>query len=277
MRRAKQKAVPLLFLAVFAWIAPGLAAADENAPAAKTFVLVAGTWHGGWVWRDVRDALRAEGHQVFTPTLTGTGERVHLMGPDVGLDTHIEDVVNVIRFEELDDVILVGHSFAGLVITGVADRLRDRIRRIVFLDALVPSEQRPAGIARDPETGELPAWWLKRAEGFVDGYQMVFADEYSLDMLVPADDERSRAWLSRHLTNHPARSWTDPLRLNNGGWEGLPRTYIRCVGQAVEPTPDWMLGPALSDPGWQLIELDASRDAMVTDPLRLAGLLAGLD
>jgi pimeloyl-ACP methyl ester carboxylesterase len=277
MQPTRHTTLPLMLLAFLVWVTPTAAQADADGPESKTFVLVAGTWHGGWVWRDVRETLRARGHKVFTPTLTGTGDRVHLMSPEVGLDTHVTDVVNVIKFEELDDVILVGHSFAGLVITGVADKLRDKIHRVVFLDALVPSAQRPSGIVRDAETGELPAWWLKRTEGFVDGYQMVFADEYSLDMLVPAEDARSRAWLSRHLTNHPARTWTDPLQLSNGGWEGLPRTYIRMVGQAVDPTPDWMLKPVLSESGWQLLELDAPRDAMVTDPLRLADLLEELE
>lgn len=262
--------VALLFFAHAEW---SNAAPDDSG---KTFVLVHGTWHGGWVWRDVRDILRADGHRVFTPTLTGTGERKHLMSPDIGLDTHIQDVVNVIEFEELDDVVLVGHSFGGLVITGVADRLRDRIARIVFLDALVPHPDRPGGVQRDPKTNEFPGWWQERAERFEDGYQMVFWEDYELKMLVPDEDEVSKAWLSRRITNHPARAWSDPLVLKNGGWVGLPRTYIHCAGQVYSPTSERMIGPA-REPGWQFIEIDAARNAMVTHPALLADTLAALD
>lgn len=273
MRSSSLPAAAVLLITLVAGVSPVAAAGDPG----KTFVLVAGTWHGGWVWRDVRRALRRKGHTVFTPTLTGTGERIHLMSPDIGLDTHIEDVVNVIEYEELSDVILVGHSFAGLVITGVADAMRERIRRVVFLDALVPSSNRLSGVTRDPETGGLPEWWQKRAEKFVDGYQMVFSEAYPLKMLVPDSDEAAKAWLSRRLTNHPARAWSDELKLVNGGWAGLPRTIIRCVGQIYSPSSERMAGPALTEPGWQIIELDASRDAMVTHPKLVADTLAMLE
>lgn len=103
-----------------------------------TFVLVHGTWHGGWVWKYVRNILEDQGHRVFTPTLTGCGEREHLSAPDVGLETHIQDIINVIEYEDLNDVILVGHSFTGVAITGVADRFKERIKHICFFDALVP-------------------------------------------------------------------------------------------------------------------------------------------
>ena len=103
-----------------------------------TFVLVHGTWHGGCVWQDVADRLRAMGHRVFSPTCTGCGERLHLTGPHVGLEAHITDIAQVLKFEDLHSVILLGHSFSGITITGVADRCRERIDRIVFFDALVP-------------------------------------------------------------------------------------------------------------------------------------------
>jgi len=102
------------------------------------FVLVQGTWIGGWYWRPIAQALRKAGHEVYTPTLTGLGERIHLMNPGINLDTHIADVANVFEFEELSDVVLVGHSYGGMVITGVADRSPDKIRSMVYLDAFVP-------------------------------------------------------------------------------------------------------------------------------------------
>src|SRR3954454_14928765 len=105
-----------------------------------TFVLIAGAWQGGWCWQRVSPRLRAAGHEVYTPTLTGLGERVHLVRPDVTLETHVTDILNVLRFEDLGDVTLVGHSYGGMVITGVADRAPDRVSRLVYLDALVPND-----------------------------------------------------------------------------------------------------------------------------------------
>ena len=104
------------------------------------FVIVHGAWHGGWCWRDVRTILRDNGHEVFTPTLTGLGERSHLMSPEIDMNTHIQDIVNVIAWEEMSDVILVSHSYGGNVITGVADRAKDRLRHVVYLDAFVPKD-----------------------------------------------------------------------------------------------------------------------------------------
>src|SRR5271167_937589 len=106
----------------------------------STFVLVHGAWHGGWCYKRVAQLLREAGHEIYTPTLTGVGERVHLMTPAVTLDTHIQDILNVIRFEELADVVLCGHSYGGMVITGVADKVPDKIRSLVYLDAFVPND-----------------------------------------------------------------------------------------------------------------------------------------
>src|SRR5215211_1043953 len=103
-----------------------------------TFVLVAGAWHGGWCWRKVTPLLRAAGHEVFAPTLTGLGERSHLAHPDVGLTTHIQDIVNLLEYEDLNDVVLVGHSYSGMVITGVAEQVPGRLAHLVYLDAFVP-------------------------------------------------------------------------------------------------------------------------------------------
>lgn len=242
----------------------------------KTYVLVPGTWHGGWVWKDVRRILCAQGHNVYTPTPTGVGERSHLLTPDVDLETHITDIANVLIWEELEDVILVGHSFAGLTITGVADRHRDRIHRIVFFDALVPRDGVMKAWPEPDESGRYPEKWEQRKERFVDGYKMDFFAEYPLEMLVPADDEANTARLKRLLTYHPWNQWNTELVLENGGWQGLPRTYIRCVGQAFMPSTDFMPGPALSDPEWQVIALDVPRNGMMTHPRRVADCLAGL-
>ena len=246
----------------------------EISSSPATYVLVHGTWHGGWVWQDVADRLRARGHHVYTPTCTGCGERLHLSNPDVGLETHITDITQVIEFEELDKVILVGHSFSGITITGVADRCRERIDRIVFFDALVPREGRMSGVPRDPETGDFPDWWKAREAHFVDGYQMDLWQDYPMEMLVPDTYPEVTAKLKRLITPHPAKQWTDELVLERGGWEGLKPTYIHCVGQTYRKSSDLMVGPARG-PDWTFIELDIPRDGMLTHPELVAATLNG--
>src|SRR4051812_30047626 len=105
---------------------------------ATTFVLVHGAWHGGWCYDEVAKRLRSEGYDVYTPTLTGLGERSHLLSPEINLDTHIQDVLNVIRWQDLETIVLCGHSYGGMVVTGVADVVPDRIASLVYLDAYVP-------------------------------------------------------------------------------------------------------------------------------------------
>ena len=252
-----------------------VAAQNESESTRKSYVLVHGTWHGGWQWRDVRRNLTARGHDVFAPSCTGCGDRKHLMSPDIGLDTHITDIANIIEYEELQDVILVGHSFAGLTITGVADRMKDRIKRLVFLDALVPEGDRMSGVSRK-EDGSLSDYWVKRQEKFIDGYQMDFFEEYPLEMIVPADDEKNIAWAKRRITPHPARGWSDTLELKNGGWEGVPRTYLHCVAQIHSPTSMGMVGPAKEDPEWDYRAMPWHRNAMMTNADEVADVLAEL-
>lgn len=242
---------------------------------AHTFVLVHGTWHGGWMWRDVAALLRARGHRVFTPTCTGCGEREHLSTPDVGLETHIQDIQGVIDTEELEDVILIGHSFSGITITGVADRRKDRIKRIVFFDALVPREGRMSGVERDPETRELPAYWFEREKKFIDGHKMSFWDEYPIKMLVPETETEVVERLKRLITTHPAGQWRDELVLENGGWEGLSPVYLHCIGQEFAMSSDKMVGPARG-PGWTYIGLDMPRNGMLTHPQEVADTFVSL-
>ncbi len=229
----------------------------------QTFVLVHGTWHGGWVWKYVRNILEDDGHRVFTPTLTGCGEREHLSSPEVGLETHIQDIVNVIEFEDLQNVILVGHSFTGVAITGVADRLKRRIKHICFFDALVPFGNRMSGTPRNAD-GSLADYFVKRQENFIDGYKMDLWADYPLRMLLPEDHPKAE-WVRSKITTHPAKTWTDVLVLQNAGWENLSRSFIHCVGQKFAMSSEKMVGPARL-PGWNFIELDIARDGMVTHP-----------
>jgi pimeloyl-ACP methyl ester carboxylesterase len=236
---------------------------------------VHGTWHGGWVWQDVANRLRTAGHRVYTPTCTGCGERLHLTGPEVGLNTHITDIAQVLEFEDLNQVILVGHSFSGITITGVADRCRERIDRIVFFDALVPREGRMSGVPKDPETGDFPDWWKAREQHFIDGYQMDLWQDYPMEMLVPDSYPEIAAKLKRLITPHPAKQWTDELVLERGGWDGLNPTYIHCVGQTYRKSSDLMVGPARG-PDWTFIELDIPRDGMLTHSELVSTTLSGL-
>jgi pimeloyl-ACP methyl ester carboxylesterase len=129
-----------------------------------TFVLVHGAWHGSWCWKRVRKALQAEGHDVFTPTLTGIAERSHLISPQVDLDTHIADVVNLIRWEELTDVVLCGHSYGGCVITGAADRVAERIKALVYLDAFILGDGQGLHDILPPEVRDA-GWTSSKSKG----------------------------------------------------------------------------------------------------------------
>lgn len=253
------------FASVTAGLAGASALAQPVTKEAGTFVLLHGTWHGGWVWRDVKERLEDLGHRVVTPTLTGCGERIHLTSPQVGLETHIQDIVNVIEYEELDEFLLLAHSFTGVAMTGALDRLKDRVRRVVFFDAIVPRPGRMSGVPRDQETGELPDWWKERSKGFIDGYQMDLWKDYPVEMLVPPENTVIVERLKRLITTHPAKTWTDELQLQHGGWENVPRAFIHCVGQIYRKTSDRMVGPA-REAGWDFIELDIPRDGMLTHP-----------
>ncbi|HPF24961.1 MAG TPA: alpha/beta hydrolase [Steroidobacteraceae bacterium] len=262
--------------AVAATAVPGPQAAAQTAAAApserKNYVLVHGTWLGGWSWQRVRRILQAAGHEVHAPSLTGCGDRKHLMSRDIGLDTHITDVVNLIEYEELDQVILVGHSFAGITITGVADQMRGRIRRLVYFDALVPDGERMSGVKKDPD-GALPEYWRKRQAKFIDGYQMDFFAEYPMKMLVPEGDEANAEWARRRITPHPARGWSEDLIVRNGGYTGLPKSYVLCTGQEFAQSSEFMYGPAKRQPGWDFIEFPYPRAPMMTHPEPTAELL----
>jgi pimeloyl-ACP methyl ester carboxylesterase len=250
------------------------ASADQTTKASATFVLVHGTWLGGWIWADVAERLRANGHRVFTPTLTGVGERHHLISPQIGLDTHIADIVGVLDYEELSDVILIGHSFSGVAVTGAADQRRSKIRHIGFFDALIPHEGRMTGVEMKADGSETDDFMARRA-GFIDGYQMVFLEHYPMKMLIGDEHPELQAKVKRLLTPHPAKAWTDRLVLKNGGWEGLPRTCWRGAGQSFAPSSAKMWGPA-TDPGWNLIDVPVGRMGMMTDPAIVANAFGKL-
>jgi pimeloyl-ACP methyl ester carboxylesterase len=235
-----------------------------------TFVLVHGAVHGGWCWKKVRPLLRAAGHDVYTPTLTGLGERAHLAHPGIDLATHIQDVVAVVEYEDLREAVLVGHSYAGLVITGVADRLPDRLAHLVYLDAMVPRDGE-AGL--DLFTREEQADRRARVAAEGGGWRLLPpADPAVLGVTAPDDV----AWVRPRLTAHPFPTFTQPIRLTNPALAAVPKTFIHCT---EAPPTHWRavsLERVRSEPGWRTYELATGHDAMVTRPRELADLLLAI-
>ena len=217
------------------------------------FVLVHGAWHGGWCWRDVAAVLRTAGHQVFTPTMTGLGERAHLLNAQVGLSTFIDDIAAVILSEELDNVVLVGHSFGGHVINGVADRMPQLLRQLIYLDGLVVQHGQSA-LSIMPPAVQAERTRTMDAEG--------------LRMTIPSPDQfglsdpAQLAWVMRQLTPHPLKGYTEPLQLQHPLGNGLPKTYIAVTDPWYPPLAElrqWVR----SQPDWDWRELAACHNAMV--------------
>lgn len=224
-----------------------------------TFVLLHGARGGGWQWREMARLLQAAAHEALRPTLTGLGERMHLATPDVGLDTHIEDVVNVFRFEELHDAILVGYSYSGMVAAGVADRIPERISQLVYLDAYVPLDGQSACDLVGPEGR---AMILAIATQYGNGWR--------LPDLRPGDPR---------YTDHLLKTLQDPVRLQNPLARSLPRTFIWCSGEK-DPADFVLLKPiadaaarARSDPAWRYYELPTGHLPWQTMPEATAQLL----
>jgi pimeloyl-ACP methyl ester carboxylesterase len=230
-----------------------------------TFVLVHGAWHGGWCWDRVAPRLRAAGHAVHTPTLTGLSERAHLLSPLVGLDTHVEDVVRLIDVLALRDVVLVGHSYAGQIVTAVADRRPAAIATRVYLDAFV-GEDGETAVSLQPQT--VAHHWTESAaeQGF--GWLVPVRKLEVLGVTDPADVD----WLTPRLTPHPWKTYTDPLRLTGAG-DRVPATFVECVS--------WMRvfqsqAERARAKGWPVHELATGHEAMVTAPQELADVLLSL-
>ena len=222
-------------------------------------MLVHGAWHGGWCWRFVRPLLK--GHDVFTPSLTGLGERTHLARPDINLDTHIADVVSLLEMEDLRDVILVGHSYGGMVVTGAADRAHERIQRLVYLDAFVPENGKclldyvvPERAARMREEGEkagsvtpppLSLWGITKQE--------------HIDFIKPRE------------ARHPFGTMVQKIRLQ-GNTDRLPKTFIYCSSPATGSFDQFAANYRYA-PSWKFYELATGHDAMILMPERTAELL----
>ncbi|ACL61296.1 alpha/beta fold hydrolase [Methylobacterium nodulans] len=233
-----------------------------------TFVLVHGAWHGGWCWRRVADRLAAQGHRVFAPTCTGLGERAHLLSRAITLDTFVQDIAGVIAAEELAEIILVGHSFGGLAVSGVADAMPERIRHLVYLDSLLVEPGRAPFDALPPEVAAARRQAAAETSG---GVSLPVPPPESFGVIDAAD----AAWLGRRLTPHPLGTYESPLRLKGPLGNGLPRTYVDCTNPSYPPldgVKDWVR----RQPGWDWAALATGHDAMVSTPDALARLLVEL-
>jgi pimeloyl-ACP methyl ester carboxylesterase len=238
-----------------------------------TYLLVHGAWHSGQSWARVVPPLGMAGHRVFAPSLTGYGEKAHLLSPEVGLDTHVDDIVRLIRDENLNDVILVGHSYSGLVISGAANQVPDRIAHLVYLDAMVP------------EDGETAADVLPVTQTMIDlaaqsghGWRIPPPPEQPPPAgLFGVTDPADLAWLRTMTSDQPVRCLQQPAHLDNPALTAVPRTHIHCTGfqpAGITRRPV----PAIQPNGApaQVWELPTGHDCMITMPDELANLLLKL-
>lgn len=219
-----------------------------------TFVIVHGAWAGGWAWMRVVDRLNARGHRVFAPTLSGLGERSHLDPASINLTTHIDDVVNEVRWKDLDDLVLVGHSYGGFVITGVAEKIARRIRSIVYVDAFIPRD----------------------GQAFAD-----FAPEWNLppDALIPPPpavmgdylDEADRIWVNEKATPQPAGAFTERARVTGAYNAIAKKAFVQATGW---DSPFGEAAAALrADPGWRVHEIACGHDIAIDMPDELTDVL----
>jgi pimeloyl-ACP methyl ester carboxylesterase len=231
-----------------------------------TFVVAHGAWSAGWAWKKMHPLLRARGHRLVTPTYTGLGERAHLADPDVDLNTHIEDIIGVLHAEDLEDVVLVGHSYGGMVATGVADRAPERLAQLVYLDAFVP---RNGEALLDLVSAEARDDMRKAAGESGEGWRI------PPNPLPPDTDQIDVSWIMPRRVMQPLETFEQPISLTGAG-DLLPRTYIYCTRPAPGDVFRQFAERARSEPRWRSLEIDASHSPHVTAPQALADLLSSL-
>ena len=217
------------------------------------YVIVHGSWGGGWAFKKVDSLLTSHGNTVYRPTLTGLGERNHLSSPDLGLLTHINDIVNVILYENLYDVILVGHSYGGMIITGVADSIPERIKKLVYLDAILPENNESS--LSIMENNQLSS--LKTANGYIIPWWVQEGQNPPRDVL------------------HPLKTWTDNIVLDNVKREQIPSVYILTVDPGADPGQDrfYKQSERAKKKGWPVLHLSADHNPQWSAPKELVKML----
>jgi pimeloyl-ACP methyl ester carboxylesterase len=228
----------------------------------RTYILVHGGGHGGWCYQSVARILRSKGHDVYTPTLTGLGERSHLLSTKIDLDLQINDVVNVLTFEDLRNVILVGHSYGGMIITGVADRATDRIGHLVFLDAANPTN----GQSLVDVAGPLMLA-ARQSARVVDGVELVlFPGTDPLGFYGVTNPEQI-AWMKTKLTPHPWKCFEQKLLLKNeAAMRKISQSHIVCTSTL----PGRNVAELKANSNGRVWEIDTGHDLMITEPVAVA-------
>jgi len=228
----------------------------------KTFLLCHGAWGGGWSWKKMHPLMQSAGHRLLTPTYTGLGERAHLANPDVDLETHIQDILNVINYEDLRDFVLLGHSYGGMVATGVADRARDVINQVIYLDAFVPRDGQSLFDLNEP--GRQP---MSNAARAGDGWRI------PPNPSPPDVSQADLDWQAPRRAHMPIKCFEGKLKLQHGETT-LPRSYIYCSRKDPASDPFAQFAKRLkNDASWRYFEIDASHSPNVTAPDALMKLL----
>jgi pimeloyl-ACP methyl ester carboxylesterase len=231
----------------------------------SAYVLIHGAWHGGWCWKRVAKILRAAGHEVFAPSLTGSGERKHLLSPSVGMDTYVADIVNLIEYEELDDVVLVGHSAAGAAVSKAAETVHDRLKALVYLDSVVlPSGKSMFDV--------FPEQWIDQMRGAAekDGGNNAAPPEKPMMYGFFASDctDEDKAWVLRMATAQPLKPYEDKVDLDKFYGLDISKTYINC-----KQSQGGLPGKVAEKLGLRYVEMDSGHDPMVSQPEELAEIL----
>jgi len=221
-----------------------------------TFVLVHGAWHGGWCWSRIAPQLRDAGHIVYTPTMTGFGERSHLLTPDVGLETNVQDIMNVLTWEDLHDVILVAQSYAGMVTTSVADRMPERIAALCYINAFIPTNQ-------ISQNDLLPDWRREMIEEELASDPDAWRMPAPIPELIGVTDPDVAAWITDKMTVQSAKTMRDRATITGAVDQITNRTFIRATGYH-NSTFDATVKEYMAHPVWRGIEIDTSHDAMIT-------------
>ena len=226
----------------------------------KTFLVCHGAWSAGWAWKKMHPLMNKAGHRLLTPTYTGLGERAHLAHQGIDLETHIADMLQVIRYEDLRDIVLIGHSYGGMVATGVADRARDKVRQLIYIDAFVPADGQSL-----LDLNEVAQARMQEVAKTGDGWRV------PPNPTPPDTSPEDVAWLSERRVHMPIKCFEQRLKLSAP--LGLPRSYI----YATRITPADTFGPfarmTKNDPAWRYHEIDASHSPNVTAPEVLMGML----
>lgn len=239
--------------------------ADRGGLPPRDFVLVHGAWHGGWCWDAVRARLEAAGHRVHAPTLPGLAERAAELTASLGLGDHIASVVAFVEEAGLSDIVLVGHSYGGMVITGVADALAERIALLVYLDAAVPRDGESMVSYGAPQAPEVIAARIAGLRALApDGIAMLPPPPEALGV---APDHPACALLRERLTPHPLKTWLDPIRLATQAAQALPRAYLHCTNPVLAHTQfPYIARLVAQDPAWRYGEIASGHEAMLTAP-----------